>query len=273
MPFAHSTSPTCGVRSSSTRTRVTATGCSRSPTRRAGSTSLREIRGVVGKEISKHRTKKQRKHGNGVRPGCDALLEIDERDRHDYFTCTSRLFTDYCQSVVRRYGLEGVVKQNAVTSIEYDFFGDSGEKLFKLSGCGGPTYARAVVVAVGPGRWPGAPVRLGSIETEAACHSSQLARMDFPPARLKTKIKIRQETNLLIVGGGLTSAQVADMAIKRGVSRVWLLMRGEYKGRHSCSSPCHSDTRSEAFRRRLDLGGKVPERGQIGILPGRRRPR
>jgi cation diffusion facilitator CzcD-associated flavoprotein CzcO len=36
-------------------------------------------------------------------------------------------------------------------------------------------------------------------------------------------------TNMLIVGGGLTSIQLADLAIKRGVSKVWLLMRGNVK--------------------------------------------
>ena len=34
---------------------------------------------------------------------------------------------------------------------------------------------------------------------------------------------------MLIVGGGLTSVQIADLAIKRGVSKVHLLMRGPLK--------------------------------------------
>jgi len=34
---------------------------------------------------------------------------------------------------------------------------------------------------------------------------------------------------MLIVGGGLTSIQLADLAINRGVDKVWLLMRGPVK--------------------------------------------
>ena len=35
-----------------------------------------------------------------------AALEIDERDRKDYFSPSAGVFGDYCSDVVGRYGLE-----------------------------------------------------------------------------------------------------------------------------------------------------------------------
>lgn len=43
------------------------------------------------------------------------------------------------------------------------------------------------------------------------------------------KILRKQRTNLLVVGGGLTSAQIADAALKRGVTKVYQIMRGPLK--------------------------------------------
>jgi cation diffusion facilitator CzcD-associated flavoprotein CzcO len=54
----------------------------------------------------------------------------------------------------------------------------------------------------------------------------------FPPPHVTAKIKARQSTSMLIVGGGLTSIQLADLAIKRGVNKVWMLMRGPLKVKH-----------------------------------------
>lgn len=47
---------------------------------------------------------------------------------------------------------------------------------------------------------------------------------------MQRKIRQRKETNVVVVGGGLSSAQIADMAIRKGITRVWLLMRSEFKG-------------------------------------------
>ncbi|KAI9844998.1 MAG: hypothetical protein M1837_005142 [Sclerophora amabilis] len=191
---------------------------------------LSEIRGVVGKEISKHLKKKR----NPSEHSGSGALQIDERDRNDYFTCSSALFEDYCQSIVRRYKLEEMVKRADVQSIQYDFLGDDlvSDKIFTLSGSSGVTYARTVVVAVGPGSKPTLPVEPSTPESGATCHSSQLSTIEFPPTHLRAKIARHRETNVLIVGGGLTSAQIADLAIRRGVSKVWHIMRGEMKVKH-----------------------------------------
>lgn len=52
----------------------------------------------------------------------------------------------------------------------------------------------------------------------------------FPSLNVQRKIQQRRETNVVVVGGGLSSAQIVDMAIRKGVSRVWFLMRSDFKG-------------------------------------------
>ena len=68
-----------------------------------------EIENCVGKSMSKHRRKKKVAQGleiGTVRGNKGAALEIDERDRKDYFTPSAEVFGDYCSDVVGRYGLE-----------------------------------------------------------------------------------------------------------------------------------------------------------------------
>ncbi|KAE8234640.1 hypothetical protein CF326_g316 [Tilletia indica] len=69
---------------------------------------LIEIRGCVGKEISKHRRKKARAQHHHNHGGNQLGAAVNERDRRDYFTPGTRLFQDFVQQdVVRRYGLPG----------------------------------------------------------------------------------------------------------------------------------------------------------------------
>jgi hypothetical protein len=43
----------------------------------------------------------------------------------------------------------------------------------------------------------------------------------FPSESVKRKIAAGRPTNILIVGGGLTSAQLADLAVRHGVGTIW----------------------------------------------------
>lgn len=62
------------------------------------------------------------------------------------------------------------------------------------------------------------------------CHSAALARADacFPPRFLSTKSTFEPKT-LVVVGGGLTSAQICDVALRKGFTKVKLLLRGHMK--------------------------------------------
>lgn len=87
--------------------------------------------------------------------------------------------------------------------------------------------ARTIVLAVGPGNPPQVPGRLSNTRIDGACHAMEI--QDFPDAAVKAKIDRRQETNVMIVGGGLTSAQLTDLAIRCGVTKVWHVMRSHLK--------------------------------------------
>jgi hypothetical protein len=203
--------------------------------------------GCIGKDVSKHRKKKKREGTRSDKMSQGGPL-TDERDRKDYATPSTKLFRAHCEEVVRKYELasEHLVRQERVGNIEYDEvsgFRDSEhdgitsddasveeQKVFRITTDKGVHYARIVILAVGAGnaasipRIPGIPRRT---HHEGYCHSMQLIK--FPPLHVKTKIKEKTPTNMVIVGGGLTSIQIADLAIQRGVSRVHLLMRGDLK--------------------------------------------
>lgn len=90
-------------------------------------------------------------------------------------------------------------------------------------------YAKSVVLAVGPANAPTIPPVLGlnsdpSRPPPQTCHSMQIQK--FPDPVVQAKIAARRTSNVLVVGGGLTSAQLSDLALRRGVTKVWHLMRG-----------------------------------------------
>lgn len=92
-------------------------------------------------------------------------------------------------------------------------------------------YARTVIMAVGAANVPKIP-HMPSVSTDPAaeiqaCHSMKIK--EFPHPLLKQRIQARLPTNVLVVGGGLTSAQLTDLAVRRGVTKVWHIMRGKLR--------------------------------------------
>ncbi|KAL4885101.1 hypothetical protein BJY04DRAFT_232530 [Aspergillus karnatakaensis] len=195
---------------------------------------LWEISGCVGKEMSKHKRKKQQKQKQrNMKVIGDT--EIDERDRKDYFSPSTGLFRDFCESVIDRYELDapGLIQKVEVHDIRYDYVEelDSTRKVFTVTTKdGGVFHARAVVLAVGPGGRKILPFPLTADEAEGACHSGEIRA--FPSPNVKRKIQQRKETNIVVVGGGLSSAQIVDMAIRKGVTKVWFLLRSDFKVKH-----------------------------------------
>jgi cation diffusion facilitator CzcD-associated flavoprotein CzcO len=117
-----------------------------------------------------------------------------------------------------------------VDSVISDDVSDDETQIFRVTTDGGVRYARVVILAVGPGNGPRIP-SIAGLPTcsphEGYTHAMQIKQ--FPPPHIKTKINSRLPTRMLIVGGGLTSIQLADLALKRGVSKVWMLVRGDVK--------------------------------------------
>lgn len=191
---------------------------------------LDELKNICGKEMSKHQKKKamKRKAGKDQPRG----TSIDERDKQDYFTPSTKLFADFCADTVNRYGLQDTVAKADVQSLAWyvDGEGDRPDGCFEVKTSAGVHFARAVVLAVGPGIPNSIPANAAA--SEGACHSSQLGALGQIPAHVRARIASRRATNVIVVGGGLTSAQIADMVLKRGVSKVYHIMRSEYKLKH-----------------------------------------
>ncbi|KAK3934676.1 hypothetical protein QBC46DRAFT_399201 [Diplogelasinospora grovesii] len=198
----------------------------------------RESKGCVGKELTKHTRKKRAKAKQPSEP------LIDEQDRKDYFVPTQTLFAGHCERVASRYGLSPggsaacSLRKARVVDIEYSGFPalEPDAKLFSVRTDDGTVrHARTVVLAVGAANAPCIPPSiLTRLDPAAAsshsrgevrmCHAMQITA--FPDPVVRSKIRNHQDTNILIVGGGLTAAQLALLAIKRGVSRVWMVTRG-----------------------------------------------
>ncbi|KAK3627151.1 hypothetical protein LTR56_019365 [Elasticomyces elasticus] len=187
------------------------------------SKELHEIGGCVGKELSKH---KKKKRTNCRKSGIMGSHEIDERDREDYFTPSSKLFEDFCDKLARDYALEdGLIRQEFVQEIDYNSLGGDSP-LFTVRTDRAVHQGRAVVVAVGSGDSPVIPAPFPSQICEGAVHSANMIPGRLIDPSLASKIRARKTTNVLVIGGGLSSAQITDAVLAAGVSRVWHLVRG-----------------------------------------------
>lgn len=137
--------------------------------------------------------------------------------------------------------MHGLVHKEPVTDIRYSAVEDipnTEDKLFTVTTDKTVRYARAVILAVGPANDPVLP-KIPSLSFPGhsntdhaacmpqACHSMRIGK--FPDPIVMARIAARKRTNILVVGGGLTSAQLSDLAIRRGVTRVWHVMRGTVK--------------------------------------------
>jgi len=122
-----------------------------------------------------------------------------------------------------------MIRSELVVDINYDSSGTDEQPCFTVTTSKGVHRALIVVLAVGAGNAPSMPAHLPcSITAEGASHAFHINT--FPSPHVQAKITALKSTNIVVIGGGLTSAQLSDLAIKHGVSKVWHLIRGPLKG-------------------------------------------
>jgi hypothetical protein len=157
---------------------------------------------------------------------------IDERDKQDYFTPSSELFYDYCQRCVGKYDLRNLVHQSDVRSLLWKEQGadDRPDRCWVVETSTGMQLARVVVLALGPGTPNAIPI--SSQENEGACHSSQIPVRGPVPDHVRQKMRNKKPSYAMVVGGGLTSAQIAHLCIGKGYSKVFHVMRSRLKIKH-----------------------------------------
>jgi cation diffusion facilitator CzcD-associated flavoprotein CzcO len=158
-------------------------------------------------------------------------IEINERDRTDYFAPSTSSFKSFCKACRARYGLDNLIREETVLDIDFDFYHNvlDFERTFQVKTNRSVYIARFVVLAIGGGA-SNIPRPFTTPLSEGASHAMNLKGESLLSTELMRKINSGEQTNILVVGGGLTSAQIADAVLRRGVSRVWLLMRGPWKG-------------------------------------------
>lgn len=117
---------------------------------------LREIPNVVGKELSKHERKRQysRKPSRKI----PVHLRVDGRDQTDYYTPSSQLFEDHCDTIIDRYKLRNLVSKTKVLDITFEAQPQNLDHgLFTLKTDTTIIYSRVVIVATGPSSQPTIP--------------------------------------------------------------------------------------------------------------------
>lgn len=163
-----------------------------------------------------------------------AELAIDERDRKDYFTPPQSMFIEHCRSIVKRYDLqenEELIRNEVVEHIDYGIIPNSSSKLplFTIRTNLATYHSKVAVLAIGPGNPRLDPTSCTTPKQGCLSHSHCISPGDFPSPNVRAKIRRREHTCVLIVGGGLTAAQLSDLAIRKGVSEVHMITRGELK--------------------------------------------
>jgi len=86
-----------------------------------------------------------------------------------------------------------------------------------------------VVLAVGAGK-PYIPSPFPPKGHEGMSHILNLDERKVLPKRLQSKIAEGKPTAVVVIGGGLANAQLVNSLLRAGVDKVWLLMRGPWKG-------------------------------------------
>ncbi|NEO88053.1 MAG: lysine N(6)-hydroxylase/L-ornithine N(5)-oxygenase family protein [Spirulina sp. SIO3F2] len=134
----------------------------------------------------------------------------------------TQLFHDFCQAVVRRWGLQERVMQAQVQQIE--LVHQHGWQRFRLGLADGRVLtAKRVVLAIAGGK-PNMPAWVQSVPSnypsERLLHSHQVDLRDLP--------QLTGET-ILIVGSGLTSGHLALGAIARGAKVIMMARRTFYE--------------------------------------------
>lgn len=140
------------------------------------------------------------------------------------------MFKDYCDFIAKRYGLldSDLIYKAVVEDIDYDYVTSISpdKKLFSLrTEVDAIIYAHSVVLAVGAGNAPAVPTPFPQGGCPCTCHAFQPGDKS-----LTERLNQRKPTSVLVIGGGLTSAQIADRSVRRGATKVFHLMRGPMKG-------------------------------------------
>lgn len=135
---------------------------------------------------------------------------------------------------MQRYGLSDIVEKSQVMSIVYD----NPTSVFTIEASTGTKKARTVVLAIGSGQTPCLPqdspfhnIPNPQNVTHIFSHLNLDSSTILAPSVLAST-SFDHPKILAIIGGGLTSAQIAELASSQGLSKVHLILRSPLKTKH-----------------------------------------
>jgi len=135
------------------------------------------------------------------------------------------LFRDFCGHLARK--LPHTFVRGAAVNVDK---GSDGVYDVIVAGSAKPVRARSVVFALGAAGAPRIPAPMSRIHDAEDDAASPRIVHTFQWSKLQT-MKFRGET-VLVVGGGLSAAQAALLAVRRGASRVVHASRRPVQSRH-----------------------------------------
>jgi lysine/ornithine N-monooxygenase len=150
------------------------------------------------------------------------IRNFNNRDREQFFTPSKELFSDFCQSLVDRHGLDELIEKGRVRDVIP--LKQGSETIFRIEyvyqGVVKVVFSKRVVLAVGNSNNPKIPdwISTENMNELNVFHSMDLIKDGFVES-LNPKDKI------LVVGGGLTSAQLARKATVEGYQKVCFMLK------------------------------------------------
>ena len=191
-------------------------------------------------EKKKKKTKKKMNGKKENNHDSDGIVEINMRDYRDYYRPSTKLFHDYCQEIIQRYNLESRIKQDEVISIDYKLIQVDGEsdeigKGLIITTKNGHTYGcKSAILATGHRgdiNYPISPfIEDAHFQNQVVILHIYLINKFLLQDCYFNNPKLKR---IVIIGGGLTSAQLAYVAAQDPtVSSITLLFRSGIKIKH-----------------------------------------
>ena len=163
-----------------------------------------------------------------VTRGSDANPAND--DYHGPFKAPStKLFAEFVQELIKGYGVGGLVRKGKATDLSWE----AGEGVFRVDlEDGSEVWAKRVACALGPN------LREEPLFFEHSVGPHPPHRMVKASGLTKWLLDMKQGGweegrgwHVLIVGGGLTSAHLVNVAVANGAGHVTLVMRSRLRSR------------------------------------------
>lgn len=149
------------------------------------------------------------------------IRNFNNRDREQFYTPSKKLFSDFCQSLVDRHNLDELIEKGRVRDIIP--LKQGSDTIFKIEyvyqDIVKAVFSKRVVLAVGNTNTPRIPdwISTDHMNELNVFHAMDLIKDTFVET-------VNSKEKILVIGGGLTSAQLAKKAVVEGYKKVLFIL-------------------------------------------------